>query len=72
MDAELGQDLVDDRLGRRIERARVDDHVAGPDEGQQQVAIAVMPLEKVSAASASSQIFSRSSRISWLGPLKRE
>ena len=34
--AELAEDLGDHRLGRRIERARMDDAVAGPDEGQQQ------------------------------------
>ena len=36
------------------------------------VAIADIPLEKANASSASSQMPSRSSRISWLGPLKRE
>ena len=36
LDAELAEDLGDQRLGRGIERARMDDDVAGPDEGQQQ------------------------------------
>jgi hypothetical protein len=35
-DAELAEDLGDQRLGRRVERARVDNAVAGPNESQQQ------------------------------------
>ena len=35
-DPELGKDLGDDRLGRGIERTRMDDHVPGADEGQKQ------------------------------------
>ena len=48
---------VDERLGRRVERARMDDRRRPAEPAQAaESAIAVMPLEKVSASSASSQI----------------
>ena len=36
LDPEAAEDAADQRLGRRVERARMDDDVAGLDEGQQQ------------------------------------
>ncbi len=70
--SKLAKDLGDQRLGRGIERARVNDAVAGRTKVSSSVAMADMPLENASASSASSHSARRSSRISWLGPLNRE
>ena len=71
--AHVGERLGDQGLGAAVERLRVQDHVAGPREGQDRGGDRRHAGgEQRAPASASSKIASRSSTISEFGWLKRE